>query len=392
MANYTHQEITQLAKSLREAKGRKQPFALLTGAGCSKAAGIPLATELVTEINQKYAHEIQGLSEAEKQDYGQCMGKLPLNRRRELLDPYLREIKLNWAHIAIASLISTGYVQRVLTVNFDNVLARACGLCGIYPATYDYATGATPLTGHIIPPSIIHLHGQGYGARLINDRSETAEHTRLIVPLLRQTLADFPLLVVGYSGLCDPIFTTLEENYGGQETLHWCSYANEPEPHLEPLIKKAQVHHYGGVDSDTFLVHLAQLLECFPPTVFKTPVEHLRHEIKNVVPFPLRDRDGEVDVLSEMQTRLDHYEQFEEKVQDKSVLISHHLLAQLLEGKTKEMITAYENGEIPLTDDIRENLATAYFQQAFESEDRQEKVRLYQQAVALKPDFPECVL
>ena len=271
------------------------------------------------------------------------MGELSLNQRRELLDPYLREAKLNWAHIAIASLISTGYVQRrVLTVNFDNVLARACGLCGIYPATYDYATGASPSTAHIVPPAIIHLHGQGSGARLINGTKEARKQAKSLALLLQQTLEEYPLLVVGYSGLCDSLFSQLKKFYQGHESLHWCSYASEPEKHLKSFLEDRRVHHYGGVDADEFLITLAQALNCFPPTVFNDPLNHLRHEIADVVPFPLRGENGEVDILGEMQSCLNKYEQLEESDKGKSALVTRYPLTQLLlAGKTEEIIAAY---------------------------------------------------
>ena len=66
MANYTHQDVTNLAEIMRERKGQERAFALMIGAGCSKAAGIPLASELITEINQRYPTQVMRLSEEEK--------------------------------------------------------------------------------------------------------------------------------------------------------------------------------------------------------------------------------------------------------------------------------------------------------------------------------------
>ena len=86
------------------------PFTLLTGAGCSKSAGIPLAGELVAEMNgkPKYALHLNPLSKDEKKDYTKCMAKLSKNHRKALLTPYLDNAKINWAHIAIATLIKAG--------------------------------------------------------------------------------------------------------------------------------------------------------------------------------------------------------------------------------------------------------------------------------------------
>ena len=143
MSQHTLQDIETLADEIRHAKDNR-PFCLLTGAGCSLAAGIPLVSELIREMNdphKEFAIHLKKLDDDQKKDYGQCMRKLSKNLRKDLLNPYLEKAKINWGNIAIASMMQAGFIQRVLTFNFDNVLARACGLCGEYPAIYDFVTG-----------------------------------------------------------------------------------------------------------------------------------------------------------------------------------------------------------------------------------------------------------
>jgi len=111
--------------------------AFLTGAGCSLTAGIPLAAQLVREIKDKYPDEIKRLVKPEQQDdYGCCMGALALGERKELLEPYLRSAKINWAHIALASLIHAEHVRRVLSFNFDSGVSSRL-------------RAARPLPGHL---------------------------------------------------------------------------------------------------------------------------------------------------------------------------------------------------------------------------------------------------
>ena len=160
MPVYTKTDIENIAGHMRY-NPEERPFAVITGAGCSVSAGIPLAAALVEEINTKdqFAHCIAGLTDAERQDYGRCMAQLSKSERNDLLGPYLENSSINWAHIALASLMKAGYVGKVLTFNFDNVLARACGLNGLYPAIYDFVSGVADTFDHIVSPSIIHLHG-----------------------------------------------------------------------------------------------------------------------------------------------------------------------------------------------------------------------------------------
>ncbi|MGD6739768.1 hypothetical protein ACN08N_21500 [Photobacterium leiognathi subsp. mandapamensis] len=124
--------VKDLAEYIKRAKAKGQPFVLFTGAGCSKSAGMPLASELVDEINQKYTLDLKSLSEDEKRDYGKCMSALTKDDRRDLLQGHIQNAKINWAHIVQAILLEQNYIQRVFTFNFDNILARSCGLIGLY--------------------------------------------------------------------------------------------------------------------------------------------------------------------------------------------------------------------------------------------------------------------
>ena len=46
--------VKDIAKTLKDNKKQGLPVIIFTGAGCSKSAGMPLANELVAEINKKF--------------------------------------------------------------------------------------------------------------------------------------------------------------------------------------------------------------------------------------------------------------------------------------------------------------------------------------------------
>lgn len=50
----TERQVQDVVETLRKAHGRKTGCVLLIGAGCSKAAGIPLASEFVEIIKNEY--------------------------------------------------------------------------------------------------------------------------------------------------------------------------------------------------------------------------------------------------------------------------------------------------------------------------------------------------
>jgi NAD-dependent SIR2 family protein deacetylase len=118
--------IRDIAKTLKDSKKEGTPAIIFTGAGCSKSAGMPLAGELVTEINKKFKSNLKSLTDDEKKDYGLCMRKLTPNEQKKLIEKHISKAKINWAHIALASLLKNGYLGKILTFNFDNILNRAC--------------------------------------------------------------------------------------------------------------------------------------------------------------------------------------------------------------------------------------------------------------------------
>lgn len=120
--------VKDIAKTLRESKKQGTPVVIFTGAGCSKSAGMPLAYELIAEINKKYKGNLRNLSEVDKKDYGICMSKLTPHEQKMLIEKHISKAKINWAHIALASLLKNSYIGKVLTFNFDNILNRACSL------------------------------------------------------------------------------------------------------------------------------------------------------------------------------------------------------------------------------------------------------------------------
>ena len=142
-------KIEDIAEALHHAGGQ---CVVLIGAGCSKSAGIPLAGELIREVEQKLPNAHKRVPEADRRNYNKVMAALTTNQRRGLLDPHIDAARVNWAHLALAQLFATGKVDRVLTVNFDPLLVRACAMAGFFPAIYDLATTERFREAHIAPP------------------------------------------------------------------------------------------------------------------------------------------------------------------------------------------------------------------------------------------------
>ncbi len=297
--------VAEVASIIRQARNG---VAFIIGAGCSLSAGIPLAKQLLVEANRTYSTQIDQIVPPDKRDnYGACMAALTPEERKALLRPYLSKARINWAHIAIACMMNKGFIARALTLNFDPILARACGLVGLYPATYDFGVAPSNKVEFLSSPSIIHLHGQGYGPVMMNAEDETLEQAERLDPLIEATLSRYNLIVVGYSGSADMIFPRLMSNYRGVNRIFWLGYESAPEVHLNEMLAgkfRNFCRYIGECDADTTMIELAQKLDCFPPQIVVDPAQHLLNELENVCKFPLSNTSTTTDILEDVRTRL----------------------------------------------------------------------------------------
>jgi len=387
MAKYTPEDIKRLANAMRRARDDKRPFNMLTGAGCSLTAGIPLAPKLVEEIHEKYGEECRHrLDEGLLNDYGACMECLSDNERGDLLKPYLDNAKINWAHIVIASLMDAGFIAKVLTFNFDSILAQSCGLVGLYPATYDFAAASSKVTDYLATPSIIHLHGQGYALKMLNGAEETKTHAENLRPLMRNSLREAPLLVLGYSGLSDSVFPVIKEEYNGYDRLCWAGFSTEPTESIRKLIQKGgqTAEYLGNSDADNFLIDIARELDCWPE-LFNDPYGHLLDELKPVLDFPMGDGGGS-DLLSNVRKKLKVVRAAD--AED----TSEDLEDLMRQGEWEKVIEQGNRDNI----DEKELVAWAYFMQGSEllksarqSQDEglyTESIEKYSKAIEINPD------
>ena len=376
--------VKEVAQLLKQAKENEKPYVFFTGAGCSVKADVPTATELIQEICKKFPIQVKNIDpEKDKYNYGKYMSALDKSERRELLKPHIIDNKkINWAHIALACLMQGGYIQRVLTFNFDSILSRACNLLGLHPSIYDFAT-ANPHLYHLInDPSIVHLHGQGTGFVQLNTKEETLKHTEQLSDFIASTLNSNPSLFIGYSGNADEFFPLLEKKYSEQHRLIWTGRKEnldliEVEPVKGFLKKNNNLTHYiGSIDADDFLIQLAKELECFPPELFSNPYRFLNQQLENIQPYPLGDG---LDILQNL---------------------TGYLKEQAEKPLTKSLYTAvihkYPNKDSTkgLTEKAINDIMWAYDQQAryLQSQEKfEESHKVYDQALAISTRHYGCL-
>ena len=280
-------EIDHLAYLLNEAKRKKQPQPIFfLGAGASRSGNIPLASEIVKQILIDYSTSpfIIDLPPNER-TYAKLMDCLLPEQRDELLKKYIDQAKINVTHIYLAQLLSEGFVDYVITVNFDNLMLRALSLFNIFPATYDMAILKEFTTSTFIEKSVVYLHGQHHGLWLLNTPAEL-EKVKSTVPRVFDTIKNKrPWVFVGYSGE-DPIFEHIKGLGRFNNGLYWVTYNdNSPNENVMNFISDPNTNAFliKGYDSDSFMLKLNSELGLSQPNIVDKPFSALKNMLSEIV-------------------------------------------------------------------------------------------------------------
>jgi tetratricopeptide (TPR) repeat protein len=274
-------------------KGEPKPIVFL-GAGASVSGGIPLASGIIKKILEEFKDKpaIKNLSKERKADYYELMSALNSKERKELFQSYISESKINVAHIYLAQLISEGYIDYVLTVNFDDLLLRACGLFNYTMPTYDISNSTDFTTTTPEKKSIIYLHGQHYGEWLLNSKGELDKVKDKISLLLNKICHHRTWIIVGYSGE-DEVFDEINNFSDFNNDLYWVNYLdNDASEKVEKnllRIPTKNAHAINGYDADTFFLDLNAKLGIATPEIFNKPFSFLQSMI-NQVEVPKADK------------------------------------------------------------------------------------------------------
>ena len=292
---------------LHQKEGRKNFVTFLIGAGCSKSAGIPLAGEIVRELREEAkAHPLlrnAGSPPATCSEYAFLMEKLGSPKERaQRIKKYVDQardengrLKINWSHLLLAAMVEKGCVNRILTTNFDPLIVEALALTGQPIRTYDLNTSGKYHPGTLDDAAIIYLHGQMHSLFLANAPGEM-DRLRVLYPsVLQEAVQDSLLIVVGYSGDCDPVLDSLVNLPNFPRGLWWSHYSPSGTPlgeGFDRVVKKhgADCHLATGHDSDMFMRKLVVdgMKLDLPDEVLK-PITAARIDLERITSFPIED-------------------------------------------------------------------------------------------------------
>lgn len=333
-------EVEDVAEAMRNARGG---CVFLIGAGCSHSAGIPLASHFIAKIEKDFPSAFKRASDPK--NYNSVMSQLTTSQRSDLLNHYIEQARINWAHLALAQLFHQQKIDRILTVNFDPLIMRACALVGDFPAIYDLATASNFNENRIAPRSVFYLNGQHTGFTTLNAKEELEQHRTRLRQIIDNTGSRRIWVVVGYSGAADPLLELLaEKNTRFDSGLFWIGYEETPPDALRTQLLERddkEAFYIGQQDADKFMTDLAQRLDCFPPDLLARPFDHIEGIIKNI-DFDTGDMPGRA-IKKKLIRKIKLAKLQDAKDNIDASVTDFDWITALLEGKNQEVVSWYQH-------------------------------------------------
>ena len=305
--------IEKIVDGLKTKTSERRGCILLTGAGCSVSAGIPDAANWVELIKTGFP---KTFSNTQAKGYHSLVQALTPDERAQNFSETLENARVNWAHIAMAQLMKEGFVDRIMTTNFDSLAEKACALLGQFPAVYDGPSSHFQENNFFRKGSITHLHGQYPGAVELSTEKGFQALLQSLGPSFKEDdLKEYLWIVVGFGGDKDPVFELLNKADRFKHGLYWIGHEDAPpSPHVEDLLSKNKgVVYVQGYDADAFFVALTKALEIFPPEFISKPFSHLNRQLKSLTPFPIPGQSDVIDITrtirGEMENSIRQFEQ-----------------------------------------------------------------------------------
>lgn len=310
---YKETKIEVIAEKLKGNRDSNKKTAILIGAGVSDTAGIPLAGEIMKRIKEKFP---EACKHRKCQTYGQYMDAISPSDRKELITEYIENSKLNASHLYLAALIRDGYVDRVLTTNFDPLVIKTLALENIFPGVYDFVASETLVFGEAAEKSVFYLHGQYDGFAILNTDDEVNKHYDKLKPVFDDSLINRTIIIVGYSGENDPVFRHLTEIHVFNNELYWIGFNDkEPTDKIKELLNKSNNRSFylKGYDADNFFIELSGKLQVKPPRIISTPFSYLKEVVDDIAEIKVKDKvtDPAKEARGWIQEAIDLYEKGE---------------------------------------------------------------------------------
>ena len=245
--------ISEIAHKIKDCSadgGRRcdeSRFAIFLGAGASFQAGIKTAGQMMTEFREKILkRDCPEIVDEKKQE--QWLKKNVFNKnegneysklfegferkqkgRQTYISKLIKNKKPTFGYAMLASMIARGFINTILTTNFDDLMFIACNkFTGVRPVIYAYGIMATEMKFSSPHPKILKMHGDYLYSALANTEKEMSLFNQdpNMKAHVAHALNEYELVVFGYSGSDKSVMKILE-NYPGGKEFYWCHWSKE---------------------------------------------------------------------------------------------------------------------------------------------------------------------
>lgn len=262
-------------KSIKKGTYKKQGICIVIGAGADISSGGILFRELKLRFMEENGCIVPSNIKDKTLDeqFEKQVKKLSQDGRCETLDKIMRKHKKpSEGYSLLVMLAEMGYIDAVITTNFDYLLEETQELLNLYPFTIHTPGRSIPeeyyLQRNKIPPIYLKMHGD-LSDRLVTHLTQSEIQSRQygdnFIRLFEYIIKNNSIIVVGYGGYDKLITEIFKQEINNIDEVYWCNICEPKE------------------DSD-----LAKILEeenklCFVKTSFDNLFQELsKHLLKDV--------------------------------------------------------------------------------------------------------------
>ncbi|MCC7299207.1 MAG: SIR2 family protein [Bacteroidia bacterium] len=273
MNSYIETDIIEVKEQLAWNYQHGHKTIVVLGSGVSVSAGIPATEGIIHRIRRDFSSICSRTHPVTYEDH---LAVLTTAQRQTLIKELVADAKLNAAHLYFAGMVKAGYVDKIITTNFDTLLHRALALENVYPNIFDFTASQTAESADFSNISLFHMHGQKDGMLHLRDDNAFELYLDKMQRFFGDSFEKQTVIVVGYSGSDDPVFGYLASVRTFENRLYWVGHnQNEPEDHVVRGIlqkTKKQACYIKGYDADSFFMGLSDSLGLNAPRIISDPM------------------------------------------------------------------------------------------------------------------------
>lgn len=339
-------------KSIKNGTSSKSGICVLIGAGADLSSG----GFLFRELKLRFLHENGCIiptniaDEILDQKFEEIIDQISQENRCETLDVIMRKHKSpSEGYELLVMLAMTGYIDAVITTNFDYLLEETQSLLNLTPFTI-FTPGKTIPEEYYMrrtknTPVYIKMHGDlsdRLVTHLTKNEIEKKQYGDNFANLVRHTITNNGLIVVGYGGYDSLITEIFENEIENIDEVYWCNI-RRPE-HVSGLADLLQRHNklsFVNTTFDNLFQELSRFLlkdvllentnPIFLPTVIQSKIDSQILMFENEISYKNK--------LVKRKKEYENLENFLTTINDKSLAI----VGEYKYGKSSFIYESFKN-------------------------------------------------